>query len=109
MAPPTEIVDCHHHFLAPDQPFHATLGKIGAPTYTAAQYTQDCGTLNITKSVHVEALADDGIGETNFVDALASSGACKVAAIKSGNPYNHGHDVDWTYTLVRPVEATKGP
>ena len=56
---PETIVDCHHHFLAPDQPFHATLGKIGAPAYTAEQYATDCGHLPITKTVHVEALADE--------------------------------------------------
>ena len=31
----------------------------------------------------------------------------KVAATNPGNPYNHGHAVDWTYTLVRLVEAQK--
>ena len=78
---PETIVDCHLHFLAPDQPFHATLGKIGAPAYTAEQYATDCGHLPITKTVHVEALADEGLGEVAHVEALASSGACKVAAI----------------------------
>lgn len=78
---PTTIVDCHHHFLAPDQPYHALLGKLGAPAYTAAQYLEDSGSLPITKTVHVEAIADDGLGEAAAVDALANSGACKVAAI----------------------------
>ena len=45
---PTTIVDCHHHFLAPDQPYHALLGKLGAPAYTAAQYLEDSGSLPIT-------------------------------------------------------------
>ena len=49
---PTTIVDCHHHFLAPDEPFHATLKEIGAPAYTAEAYALDCGTLPITKTVH---------------------------------------------------------
>jgi len=78
---PAYVVDCHHHFLAPDEPFHATLKKAGAPAYTAEQYKADCGNLPITKTVHVEALADDGVGEAASVEALASSGACKVAAI----------------------------
>ena len=78
---PTRIVDPHHHFLAPDQPFHATLGKLGAPAYTAEQYCTDSGSLPIEKSVHVEAIADDGAGEAAFVEALANSGACKVAGI----------------------------
>ena len=37
MSTPASIVDCHHHFLAPEQPFHATLLKAGAPAYTADQ------------------------------------------------------------------------
>ena len=80
---PAAIVDCHHHFLAPDEPFHATLKALGAPAYTAEQYAADCGDTyaKITKTVHVEAIADDGEGEAKFVEALASAGKCKVAAI----------------------------
>jgi len=80
---PASIVDCHHHFLAPDQSFHATLSTIGAPAYTADQYRNDCGHMydRIQKTVHVEAIADDGESEVKFVEALANAGACKVAAI----------------------------
>lgn len=78
---PLSIVDCHHHFIAPDQPFHAALAEIGAPMYTAEQYKKDCGQLPITKTVHVEAMADDGVGEVAHVEALINSGKCKVAAI----------------------------
>lgn len=78
---PAAIVDCHHHFLCPDKPFHATLKALGAPVYTAEQYRQDCGSLPIIKTVHVEALADNGLGEVESVEALANSGECKVAAI----------------------------
>jgi len=81
MTLPRRIVDCHHHFLAPDEPFHATLGALGAPAYTAEQYAADSAGLPIEKTVHIEALADDGAGEAAYVDALASRGACKVAAI----------------------------
>jgi hypothetical protein len=34
-------------------------------------------------------------------------GACKVASDTPGSPYNHGHDVDWTFTLARPVVAVE--
>ena len=81
MSLPKRIVDPHHHFLAPSEAFHATLGGFGVPAYTAEQYKADTGSLPIEKSVHVEALADDGAGEAAFVDALASSGACVVAGI----------------------------
>ena len=81
MTLPTAIVDCHHHFLAPNQPFHAFLGALGAPAYTAEQYAADCGALPIIKTVHIEAIASDSAGEVAYVESLASSGACKVAAI----------------------------
>ena len=28
---PATIVDCHHHYLAPSEPFHAYLNALGAP------------------------------------------------------------------------------
>ena len=35
MAPlPATIVDCHHHFLAPSEPFHAYINALGAPVCT---------------------------------------------------------------------------
>ena len=77
---PTDIVDCHHHFLAPDEPFHSFL-KGKAPNYTAAQYAADCGDLPVSRTVHVEALAVDGAGEARYVEQLADGGMCKVAAI----------------------------
>eukprot|EP00978_Attheya_sp_CCMP212_P001030 scaffold2113_cov63-Attheya_sp.AAC.12 len=78
---PTTIVDCHHHFLHPELHFHATLKEAGVPQYTAEQYGKDCGNLPITKTVHVEALADDGTAEAGHVEAIAECGGCKVAAI----------------------------
>jgi len=78
---PTTIVDCHHHFLHPELPCHTSIQKSGAPRYTAAQYAVECDHLPITKTVHVEAMADDGAAEAAHVEALADSGACKVAAI----------------------------
>ena len=31
---PATIVDCHHHFLAPSEPFHAYINALGAPVCT---------------------------------------------------------------------------
>jgi hypothetical protein len=28
---PATIVDCHHHYLAPSEPFHAYINALGAP------------------------------------------------------------------------------
>ena len=78
---PTKIVDAHHHFLDPTQSFHATLKTLGAPAYTPEQYADDAGTLPIVKTVHVEALADEGASEAAWVSSLADTGRCNVAAI----------------------------
>ena len=54
----------------------------GAPEYSAEQYAADSGALPIAKTVHVEAMADDGAAEAAHVDGLVrGSDACKVAAI----------------------------
>ena len=29
--PEIPIVDCHHHYLAPSEPFHAYINALGAP------------------------------------------------------------------------------
>ena len=34
MTLPRSIVDCHHHFLAPSEPFHAYINALGAPVCT---------------------------------------------------------------------------
>jgi hypothetical protein len=34
---PARIVDCHHHFLAPSEPFHAFLKTLGAPVCTDSE------------------------------------------------------------------------
>ena len=31
---PVRIVDCHHHFLTPNEPFHASINALGAPAYS---------------------------------------------------------------------------
>lgn len=75
------IVDPHHHFLAVDEPFHAFLKGLGAPSYTAAQYTADSAGVPIRATVHVEAIPDEPLGEVNFVEKLAAAGECKVGTI----------------------------
>ncbi|KAH8045368.1 amidohydrolase [Aureococcus anophagefferens] len=61
---PADIVDCHHHFLEPqNNAFQGFLKSLGAPNYTCEQYASDCGALPISKTVHVEAMPDDGVAE----------------------------------------------
>ena len=40
MTLPTTIVDCHHHFLAPSEPFHAFINALGAPAHTEFEYSR---------------------------------------------------------------------
>lgn len=80
---PTEIVDCHHHFLEPGKnDFQAFLRKLGCPSYPCEKYALDRGDLPIARTVHVEALPDDGVAEAAWVTALIDGGrAPYVAAI----------------------------
>lgn len=80
---PTEIIDCHHHFLDPHaNEFQSFLKSLGAPAYSPEDYHSDADGLPITKTVHVEALPDDGHAEARWVAELMASGrAPKVAAI----------------------------
>ena len=80
---PEDIVDCHHHFLEPEKnAFQAFLKGLGAPTYTCEQYYAECEGLKMSRSVHVEALPDDGVAEAEWVETLRKCGrAPKVAAV----------------------------
>ena len=42
----------------------------GAPAYRAEQYAADSGALPIAKTVHVEAMADDGAAEASCARTL---------------------------------------
>ena len=77
---PADIVDCHHHFFLPSRnAFQGFLKGLGAPDYTPEQYAADCGSLPVSKTVHVEALPDDGLQEAAWVESLGDRH--KVGAI----------------------------
>jgi predicted TIM-barrel fold metal-dependent hydrolase len=80
---PAEIVECHHHFLDPDNnSFQGFLKSLGASEYLPEAFEDDARGLPITKTVHVEALPDDGHAEARWVAKLVESGrAPRVAAI----------------------------
>lgn len=83
MALPAEIVDCHHHFLDPENNgFQGFLKSLGAPQYLPEAYDADADGLPIRQTVHVEALPDDGHAEVEWVARLMAAGrAPRVAAI----------------------------
>ena len=69
---PQRIVDPHHHFYTPSVEagpggHSGFLRKLGAPDYPPEDYVKDKGSLNIVKSVHVEALPDDGVQELSLI------------------------------------------
>ncbi len=81
---PSDVVDPHHHFIDPANEFQGFLcGTLGAPAYTAEMFTADLGPLNerVSRTVHVEAIPDDGLAEATWVEGLAAQGRCKVAGI----------------------------
>ena len=45
----------------------------GAPAYSAEQYAADSGALPIAKTVHVEAMADDGAAEAACAPSAPSA------------------------------------
>ena len=75
-----EVVDAHHHYLEPSAPWATFLGSLGAPAYSPQEYQADFGSAwpRLVKTVHVEAMPDDGAAEAAWVAAL---GAPKTAAI----------------------------
>ena len=80
-----EIVDAHFHFFdPPNNSFNKFLGSLGAPAYLPEQYDQHAAGLPIKKTVHVEAMCDDALGEAKWVESLADAGRCRVAAIVAG-------------------------
>ena len=76
---PQRIVDPHHHFYTPSVEegpggHSGFLRKLGAPDYPPEEYVKDKAALNIVKSVHVEALPDDGVQEAAWVASLIDAG-----------------------------------
>ena len=76
---PQRIVDPHHHFYTPSVEagpggHSGFLRKLGAPDYPPEDYVKDKQQLNIVKSVHIEALPDDGVAEAAWVASLIKNG-----------------------------------
>ena len=83
---PQRIVDPHHHFYTPSVEagpggHSGFLRKLGAPDYPPEDYVKDKGSLNIVKSVHIEALPDDGVAEAAWVASLIKAG--KAPTVKA--------------------------
>ena len=83
---PQRIVDPHHHFYTPSVEagpggHSGFLRKLGAPDYPPEEYVKDKAQLNIVKSVHIEALPDDGVAEAAWVASLVKAG--KAPTVKA--------------------------
>lgn len=77
--PPARIVDCHHHFIDPQ--IICIPGLDPAPSYTPEDYTSDSAGLQISSTVHVEAMPVTGVREVAMVEQMRASERCRVAAI----------------------------
>ena len=79
---PALVVDAHFHFFdTKKNAFNSFLGSLGAPPYLPEDYASDALGVPITKTVHVEAMPDNGLEEAKWIHSLAEAGRCKVAAI----------------------------
>jgi len=74
---PPDIVDCHHHFYEPSKnAFSGFLSTLGAPDFPPEKYTEAKGALKISRSVHIEAMPDEGVKEVAWVASLMAAGRC---------------------------------
>ena len=86
---PSDVVDPHHHFIDPANEFQGFLcGTLGAPAYTAEMFTADLGPLHerVSRTVHVEAIPDDGLAE-------ATVGSMPISSISG--PVMTWHGMTW--------------
>jgi len=78
----SRIVDPHHHFFDTEKNlFQSFIKSLGLGAFLPAEYLKDVGSVPIVKTVHVEAMPDDGASEAAWIESLASAGACNVAGI----------------------------
>ncbi|OQR99380.1 hypothetical protein ACHHYP_06921 [Achlya hypogyna] len=75
-----DIVDCHHHYYDVNLPCYAFLKSLGASSYAPEQYTAAVGDLPIRRTVHVDAMPDDGLGEVRFLESLVAAGRAPTLA-----------------------------
>lgn len=107
---PTEIVDCHHHFLDPDNnSFQSFLKSLGGTKYLPEDYDIDATGLPITKTVHMEALPDDGHEEVRWVSKLIESGRAPRVAVIVGQIDPSAQDAGAQLDALRAISpAVRG-
>ena len=111
---PQRIVDPHHHFYTPSVEagpggHSGFLRKLGAPDYPPEDYVKDKQQLNIVKSVHVEALPDDGVQEAAWVASLIEAGrAPTVKAIVGKVDLAAPDAADKLEALVKTSDLVRG-
>ncbi|KDO32932.1 hypothetical protein SPRG_02625 [Saprolegnia parasitica CBS 223.65] len=78
--PIADIVDCHHHYYDVDQPCYRFLQSLGASSYFPEQYAAATGDLPIRRTIHVDAMPDDGLGEVQWLESLIAAGRAPTLA-----------------------------
>jgi predicted TIM-barrel fold metal-dependent hydrolase len=76
------IVDPHHHFVDPvNNEFQKFLKELNVTPYLPDDYNNDSVSVPVYKSVHVEAMPDDGVKEALWVTGLAKNEKSKIGGI----------------------------
>ena len=82
MTLPARIVDCHHHFLAPSEPFHAFLKTLGAQPTDYATVLQLVSQAAL-ETAGVDPRVNELIAESHTDTWLAIEGCEQVARCES--------------------------
>lgn len=82
LAQPTTIVDPHTQFTDPENlSWQSFLKSLGAKPFLPDTYEKESKGLPISKSIHIEAMPDDGYAEAKFVSDLVDQGQTHVVGI----------------------------
>jgi len=79
--PDLRIVEPHHHYVNTTMNFGSFLKQLGVPDYTPEQFKTDVAGIDIAKTVHIEAMPSDPLGEALFVESVIQSEQSPVAGI----------------------------
>ncbi|KAJ1462406.1 hypothetical protein M885DRAFT_456056 [Pelagophyceae sp. CCMP2097] len=108
MAAPRAIVDAHHHYIDPANAFSKFLGGLGVPAFGCEDYAKDMTGINITKTVHVEAMPDDGAAEAAWILEMRDAGKCPlVGAIVAGCSL-HSADAETHLAALKAMPLVRG-
>jgi predicted TIM-barrel fold metal-dependent hydrolase len=75
-----DIVEPHHHFYDTNLKVYSFLKSLGATEYLPEQFTVAMGNLPVHRSIHIEAMPDDGLGEVEWLEELVRGGRAPTLA-----------------------------